>query len=87
MAPLDIGDVWLGNALTVHRGGICPTTNPPCMGTVFLVSFRLVLPGWTTTTLALLLFPLGPAKRLHPPKDLKALMPLVVQLVVRCCWM
>ena len=28
MAPLDIGDVWLGNALTVHRGGICPTTNP-----------------------------------------------------------
>ena len=19
---------WLGNALTVHRGGICPTTNP-----------------------------------------------------------
>ena len=28
LAPLDIGDVWLGNALTVHRGGICPTTNP-----------------------------------------------------------
>ena len=28
MGPLDIGDVWLGNALTVHRGGICPTTNP-----------------------------------------------------------
>ena len=28
MAPLNIGDVWLGNALTVHRGGICPTTNP-----------------------------------------------------------
>ena len=28
MAPLDIGDVWLGNAPTVHRGGICPTTNP-----------------------------------------------------------
>ena len=28
MSPLDIGDVWLGNALTVHRGGICPTTNP-----------------------------------------------------------
>ena len=28
MAPLDIGDVWLGNALTVHRGGICPTRHP-----------------------------------------------------------
>ena len=28
LAPLDIGDVWLGNALTVHCGGICPTTNP-----------------------------------------------------------
>ena len=28
LAPLAIGDVWLGNALTVHPGGICPTTNP-----------------------------------------------------------
>ena len=28
MAPLDIEDVWLGNALTVHRGGICPSPNP-----------------------------------------------------------
>ena len=28
LAPLDIGDVWLGNALVVHRGGICPSTNP-----------------------------------------------------------
>ena len=28
LAPWDIGDVWLGDALTVHRGGICPSTNP-----------------------------------------------------------
>ena len=56
------------------------------IGPVFLVSFRLVPQGSTTTTLALLLFPLGPAKRPHPPKGLKALMPLVVQLVVTCCW-
>ena len=57
------------------------------LGPVFLVSFRLVPQGSTTTTLALLLFSLGPAKQPHPPKGLKALMPLVVQLVARCCWM
>ena len=28
VAPLNIGDVWLCNALVVHRGGICPSTNP-----------------------------------------------------------
>ena len=28
LAPIDIGDVWFGNALTVHRRGISPTTNP-----------------------------------------------------------
>ena len=28
LAPLNIGDVWLGNALVVQRGGICPSTNP-----------------------------------------------------------
>ena len=28
LAALNIGDVWLGNALVVHRGGICPSTNP-----------------------------------------------------------
>ena len=27
LAPLDIGDVWLGNALAVHRGGIWPSSN------------------------------------------------------------
>ena len=57
------------------------------IGPVFLVSFRWVLQGSTTTTPALLLFPLGPAKRPHAQKGLKALMPLVVQLVVMCCWM
>ena len=28
LAALDIRDVWLGNALVVHRGGICASTNP-----------------------------------------------------------
>ena len=27
LAPLDIGDMWLGNALVVHRGGLCPSTH------------------------------------------------------------
>ena len=28
LAPLAVGDVWLGNALVVHRGGVCPSTHP-----------------------------------------------------------
>ena len=28
LAPLNIGDVWLGNALVVHQAGIYPFTNP-----------------------------------------------------------
>ena len=85
LAPLDIGDVWLGNALVVHRGGICASNKPN--RPVFLVSSRLVPQGLTTPTVALLLFPLGPKKRPHPPINLRALMPLLVQMVVRSCWM
>ena len=28
LAPLAVGDLWLGNVLVVHRGGICPSTHP-----------------------------------------------------------
>ena len=28
LAPLGVGDVWLGNALVVHWGGVCPSTHP-----------------------------------------------------------
>ena len=48
------------------------------IGPLFLVSFRLVPGGSTTTTLAQLLFLLGPTKRPHPPMGHKALMPVVV---------
>ena len=27
LAPLPVGDVWLGNALVVHWGGVCPSTH------------------------------------------------------------
>ena len=66
---------WAMHLLCIEEVFALPLTP---IGPVFLVSFRLVPQGWTTTTLALLLFPLGPTKRPHPPKGLK---------VVRCCWM
>ena len=73
---------WAMHLLCIEEVFALPLTP---IGPVFLVSFRLVPQGSTTTTLALLLLPLGPTKRPHPPMGLKALMPLVVQLVVRCC--
>ena len=75
---------WAMHLLCIGEVFALPSTP---IGPVFLVSFRLVPQGLTTTTLVLLLFPLGPTKRPHPPMGLKALMPRVVPLVVRSRWM
>ena len=71
---------WAIHLLCIEEVFALPLTP---IGRLFSVSFQLVPQGSTTTTLAPLLFPLGPAKRPHPPMGLKPLMPLVVQSVVR----
>ena len=63
MAPLEIGDVWFGNALVVHRGGICPSTNPNGPRVFDFISAgtsrfdynstcRVVVPPWANKTVA-----------------------------------